>query len=410
MYPEDSPSHARSRASRFNVFSDSVQTFPPTAPQVHRQETRFPQLQDENDGNSVRPTDRYAQSGNTNRRESQKPTSSAAQPSRHEGREPFTNITRSTNNNASQPALSIPIAGTAQANATNPTAQPIPERTFREGPPRGTQGTQAYLKPYKQMGKPRFAGNGHLAEYSSLLLTHPQVVRERQNNSPYTKEEISKLLQFYVQVSQTTSPKTVYDIMDKRSLHQSMWHKLDHRVFHRSTGGIPPLGSVIPNQPVADTSVNQFQPDFADGGQGYEFRHHPRNWEQLPIGTTLSDMLDKYPNHIKHEHLDAFAAHGISANQMWNLVPDHLKDLFKSAYLVKTTDEANLFFKRMSQRKNMVVTRYGGAAYNAMVMSSFKLRDPGQSVTTRHAQQVSIGFIANPADWLDYQHQHFLSS
>ena len=403
MYPENPPSHARSRAGRFNVFSDSLQTSPPTAPRVHRQETRYPQLQDENDGNAVRPTERYAQSGNTNRQDSQKPTSSAAQPSRHEGREPFTDITGSTNNNASQPASSIPVAGTAQINTTNPTTQPIPERTFRQGP----GGRQAYLKPYKHMGKPRFAGNDHLAEYSSLLLTHPQVVQEWQNNSPYTKEEISQLLQYYVQVSQTTSPKTVYDIMDKRSLHQSMWHKLDHRVFHRSTGGIPRLGSVIPNQPVADTSVNQFQPDFADGAQGYEFRHYPRSWEQLPIGTRLSDILDRYPNHIKHEHLGAFAAHGISANQMWNLVPNHLKALYKSAYLVKTDDEANLFFKRMSQRKNMVVTRYGGAAYNAMVTSDFKLRDPGQSVQTRRAQPVSNGFIANPADWLDYQHQHF---
>ena len=407
MYPENSPSHARSRAGRFNVFSDSLQTSPPTATRVHRQETRYPQLQDENDGNSARPTERYAQSGNTSGQESQKPTSSAAQPVGDDGRKPLTDITRSTNNNASQPALSIPVAGTAQANATNPTAQPIPQRTFREGPPRGTQRTQAYLKPYKHMGKPRFAGNGHLAEYSSLLLTHPQVVQEWQNKSPYTKEEISKLLQFYVQVSQTTSPKTVYDIMDKRSLHQSMWHKLDHRVFHRSTGGIPPPGSVIPNQPVADTSGVQVQPDFADGGQGYEFRHYPRSWEQLPIGTRLSDILDRFPNHIKHEHLDAFAAHGISANQMWNLVPNHLKALYKSAYLVKTADEANLFFKRMSQRKNMVVTRYGGAAYNAMVTSEFKLRDPGQSVQTRRAQPVSIGFIANPADWLDYQHQRF---
>ena len=403
--PEISPSHQHHpRAGRVNVVQDSVQTFPLTARRVDRQESLYPQLRDENHGNSIRPTEQNAQSGDTDQQELQKPSASAAQPVRYREREPLTDITASAVNNALQPPYAMPNVPAAQTNGTNRPARPIPTRTMRQAPP---YGEQAYLKPYKTMGVARFAGNGQLAEYSSLLLTHPRVVQAWQNNPLYTEEQISRLLQWYVQVSQATSPKTVYEIMEKRSLGQSRWHKLDHRVYHSSNGGIPPIGSVIPNQPVADTSVGQVQPDFADGGQAFEFLHYPRSWEQLPIGTTLSDILNTYPNHIKDEHLDAFAAHGISGSKMWNLIPHHLKNLFKSTYLVKTSDETNLFYKRMSQRKNMVVTRYGGIAYNTMVSSPVHLRDVGTSVRKQNASLVSTGFLAHPEDWLDYRHGQF---
>ena len=427
------------------MLEDSVQTAPSTAPRVSRQESLYPPLQDENHGNSARPTVQHAQSGYTNRPESQKPASSAAQASRHERRKPLADITGSANNDASQPALprsntptasaysnthsSITQGSRTRAGDTATTAQLLTrssqdsqvaaeatglptEEVPQDIPSRGIGDklvglTTAYVNARRKiLGEPRYAGNGQIADYSCLLITHPEAVQEWMDDPAYSKDRITSLLQWYIQISQVYGPATVCKIMDRR--HDNSPHELDHRVILHSIGGTPLNGSIINAGPIMESTDGTLaQSDFIRGDPVFELVHYRRSWEQLPIGTSVTDIIHHYPNHMKDEHIDAFEQQGISGKTMSMGQPKALRDELVSVGVSDPVKPENAMNKRLQYRKNDIVTRYGAAGWNNFINSSIKLRALGPAVSSGQPKTVSHGFIPNPEDQIDYRKKTF---
>ena len=222
----------------------------------------------------------------------------------------------------------------------------------------------------------------------------------------YSKDRITSLLQWYVQISQVYGPATVYKIMDRR--HDNSPYELDHRVILQNIGGTPLNGSIINAGPeMESTDGTLAQSDFIRGDPIFELVHYRRSWEQLPIGTDLTDIIHHYPNHMKDEHIDAFEQQGISGKTMSMGQPKALRDELVSVGVSDPVKPENAMNKRLQYRKNDIVTRYGAAGWNNFINSSIKLRALGPAVSSGQPKTVSHGFIPNPEDQIDYRKKTF---
>ena len=285
--------------------------------------------------------------------------------------------------------------------------------TSQETPSRGISDklvglTAAYVNHRRAratLGEPRYAGNGQVADYTCLLITHPEAVQEWMDDPAYSHDRITLLLQWYVQISQVYGPAMVYDIMDRR--HDNLWHEFDHRVALQSSGGTPVIGTIIYAGPMESTSGTQAQSDYVQGDPIFELVHYPRSWEQLPIGTTLTQIMHHYPNHMKDEHVDAFEQQGVSGKTMSTGQPKVLRDLLISISVRGSDKPENANNKRLQYRKNDIVTRYGAAGWNSLINSPVKLRATGPAVSFRQTKSVDHRFIPNPEDRIVYQNKTF---
>ena len=227
---------------------------------------------------------------------------------------------------------------------------------------------------HHRRGPPRKDARGHLVDYTSLLLTHLDVVEEWKQLG-LTNQDIQYLVQYYQQVSQVHGYNKVDSLMDAR--HQTPQDPLDHRIEFSHNGGIPTPGFQLPAGPPASTSAGHLQPRFSRGNRIFEIVTARRAHETIPIGATLVDIIGSTMNHFNHDHMDAFLQHQVRAGQIWDTMPAQNRTLWENVGVATDKYKPNFLLKRKQRRQDALVRQYGSNVVLDFYASDLKLRDRG---------------------------------
>lgn len=247
----------------------------------------------------------------------------------------------------------------------------------------------------------RYVVPGVVGDYDSLLLTHPDEVNSWPERFGYNYTEIAWILQFFEQVSQLRGQQYIRTILQKRTdqaLEQGHHDGLDEleplRLF-REQRGVPPKGFVL--QIPAEGARPKFNDDLSLGHDGMQsLKHGKRQGDQIlgfakshdpvPVSTTLSELVEDYPNHLQWEFLDAFFQQGVTGIQFVRAVEGKpvKKILDDAGFWAKggTTPRNHESFvrKNMRLRRDELIAKYGVEAAHAYLDSPIQLRELGDGI------------------------------
>ena len=246
---------------------------------------------------------------------------------------------------------------------------------------------------------------GVVADYDSLLLTHPDEVSSWPEKFRYDNREIAWILQFFEQVGQLKGQQYIRTILQTRTdqaLEQRHYDELDEldplRLF-REQRGVPPKGFVL--QTPIDGARPQFKDDHSLGQDGMQSsKHGQREGDQIlgfakshdpvPVGTTLSELVEDYPNHLKWEFLDAFLQQGVTGRQFVKAIEGKsIKKILDDAGFWAQSgptprNHESFVRKNMRLRRDELIAKYGVEAAHAYLNSPIKLRELGEGIQLGH--------------------------
>jgi hypothetical protein len=192
-------------------------------------------------------------------------------------------------------------------------------------------------------------------DFISLHIRNPQLVQEWEA-SGLSHLQISYQLQWYIMIAQWLQSETVSDVLALRNT--KPYHIFDERNVFKATGGAPPPGYIPSNMRFLSTDASQPQPPYVEGQRDHELVQFRRSFEPLPIGTTLTQILEKYPNHLKDEYLDYFLQHRVSAEDMYRCLGEEAYQQMKAAgYMDRRPDHEHEFLlERLRQRDAALIS------------------------------------------------------
>ena len=282
-----------------------------------------------------------------------------------------------------------------------PSARALPQ--VAQARPSTKVTTKVPTKPVQSEPERHIAGT--LADYDSLLFRKPEVVMGWLSAPfKYTHAQVTRVLQYFEQVSQTKSQARVDEILQLRRpeiLNQQLWHLLDPLdplvrcpPIHDHTRGVPQVGTILgqrvgdnTDEPIEgnrpDISIHDQNTKMKRGEQSYQLRPYRWHWQCLPIDATCWDILQYYPNHTAHEFLDAFLQHQMRPTDMWQAMDKDAQRRFKEQGVVQTDQDGNLFTKRQYRRMLVLIEKAGGdhKKVEAFLKSPIKLRRLGGNLS-----------------------------
>jgi hypothetical protein len=214
-------------------------------------------------------------------------------------------------------------------------------------------------------------------DYTCILFRHEQEVRSWSPRFNYNNEQTCYVLQYFIQLTQvipSTTQDIIYDIFQERTpqiTEEGNWLQLhEHdplRVFTPgiyiqdrpvTLRGVPPKGYVFGNTQYAD--VRQRERHRVHGEHGFQIPGFAPACQPLPIGTTIFDTIERYPNHLTSEFIDAFIKYGITPGNVVDVMPDTILTAFLRHGVMSTANPYNVILKRYKQRREKLVAAKGG--------------------------------------------------
>lgn len=243
----------------------------------------------------------------------------------------------------------------------------------------------------KTRAKPRkLPGTDVVSDYTSPLLTHPDIVESWGTVLGYTHDETCLVLQYFEQVAQLKGQAVIDQIFATRStttLKEKAYHLLEvldplRMFFAAPKAGVPPFGFDLSQhqQPWGARPESQkAQEQFTPASKMFQLVGYKKTWEPLPVGTTCVDILQHYPNHLCYEFLDAFMQHGMNAKAMTDSIPADIEEKLKEVGLRLTgKNRRNLLLQsRFTNRREERMKIFGQAAEDVFITHGIKVRQSG---------------------------------